>query len=499
MKKLKIKEKLNSSVYTKLFLTMSIVITIIILFLVLINNIVLERFYYNSKLEEVKKSYKKINELYTNEEYSEAKIEAEITTISSKNDFDVLIKTDKGIITYSTDKNLKNNLEKIYAASKEEGETTTTLYKTDTVEITKVKNTTESFNFVFLMGILDNGYTLYIRVPIAPIQESAKISNELLVGVAAVAIIIAGICTSFVTKKFTKPITELNEIATRMSELDFSKKYRINDSADEIDNLGKSINKMSDKLEKTIKQLQESNIELERDVEEKSKIEEMRTRFISDVSHELKTPIALIQGYAEGLIDNVNDDEESRKYYAEVILDESNKMDKLVKQLLELMKIEYGERAFNDTEFNITEMIEEVVRKCDMMIKEKEIKVKIKNKKPVIVNADEFYIEQVITNYLTNAIKHTKKVKDKKEIIINIEKNKKTGKNRISVENTGDKLNTEDFERVWKRFYKADESRNRSDGGTGIGLSIVKAIMTNYKSDYGVINTDTGVKFYFEI
>ena len=90
---------------------------------------------------------------------------------------------------------------------------------------------------------------------------------------------------------------------------------------------------MSDKLEITIGQLRQNNNELEMDIERKSKIEEMRKQFISDVSHELKTPIGLIQGYAEGLIENVNNDEESRKFYAEVILDEAEKMDKIVKQI----------------------------------------------------------------------------------------------------------------------------------------------------------------------
>src|SRR5699024_10155157 len=139
--------------------------------------------------------------------------------------------------------------------------------------------------------------------------------------------------------------------------------------------LGKNINTMSDKLETTIKQLRENNSELEKDIEEKSKIDDMRKQFISDVSHELKTPIALIQGYAEGLIENVNNDEESRKLYAEVILDESNKMDTLVKQLLELMKLEYGKREFNNEKFEIVELINEVIRKCKVMIDEKNIQI----------------------------------------------------------------------------------------------------------------------------
>lgn len=165
---------------------------------------------------------------------------------------------------------------------------------------------------------------------------------------AGFAILIAAVIVSYVSRKFTDPILELNDIAKKMSNLDFSHKYRIKDVDDEINNLGRSINVMSDKLERTINQLRNSNIELEKDIEEKSKIDEMRKSFISDVSHELKTPIALIQGYSEGLLENVNTDEESRKFYAEVILDETNKMDKLVKQLLELMKLEYGKRQFND-------------------------------------------------------------------------------------------------------------------------------------------------------
>ena len=310
---------------------------------------------------------------------------------------------------------------------------------------------------------------------------------------------ISAVVVSFVSKKFTEPILELNAIARNMANLDFSHKYRITDADDEINNLGKSINLMSDKLEKTIKQLRNTNIELEKDIEEKSKIDEMRKSFISDVSHELKTPIALIQGYSEGLLENVNTDDENRKFYAEVILDETNKMDKLVKQLLELMKLEYGKREFTDTEFNIVELEKEVIRKSKVMLEEKGVEVTLNSPEEINVIADDFYIEQVITNYLTNAIKHVEEVNGEKcisiENIVNVEKNKV----RIKVFNTGINIKEEDLTRIWNRFYKVDESRNRADGGTGIGLSFVKAIMSNYKNAYGVINKDNGVEFYFDL
>lgn len=218
-----------------------------------------------------------------------------------------------------------------------------------------------------------------------------------------------------------------------------------------------------------------------------------------DVSHELKTPIALIQGYAEGLIENVNNDEESRQFYASVILDEANKMDKLVKQLLELMKLEYGKREFNNEKFDICELIQEEIRKSKVMIEENNIEVEYNSENPVFVCADSFYIEQVVTNYFTNAIKHVKEVNGKKIIRITIKPDVEKGVVRISVFNTGDNISEENLNRIWNRFYKIDESRNRQDGGTGIGLSLVKAIMNNYKKDYGVINKEDGIEFYFDL
>ena len=351
--------------------------------------------------------------------------------------------------------------------------------------------------YILLSARLDNGYYLYIKLPLQFIYDSVKISNTFLYLIGGATVIISGIVTMFIAKRFTEPILELNDIAKRMAKLDFSKKYQENGAEDEINNLGKSINEMSRKLETTIKQLRTSNTELERDIEEKSKIDEMRRTFISDVSHELKTPIALIQGYSEGLIENVNSDEENRKFYAEVIQDEANKMDKLVKELLELMKLEYGGRKFNNTSFNIVELVNEVIRKSKVMLEENKIKVKFESEEEHYVYADEFYMEQILTNYLTNAIKNADEIEKEKYIEIKIEEKENTV--RISVFNTGKNISEENLNKIWRRFYKEDSSRNREAGGSGIGLSLVKAIMDNYKNEYGVKNKYNGVEFYFEL
>ena len=373
------------------------------------------------------------------------------------------------------------------------------LEETDKLEIRNIKDTETSANYILLSGKLDNGYGVYIRIPISSIQESVRISNRFLYLIAGIVIIVGGIAIIYISKTFSSPISELNNIAKKMANLDFSHKYAVTDDDDEINELGESINMMSDKLETTINQLRSTNIELERDIEKKSKIDEMRKSFISDVSHELKTPIALIQGYSEGLLENVNDDPESRKFYAEVILDETNKMDKMVRQLIELTKLEYEKREFNNRTFNIVELEKEIVRTSKVMIDEKQTEVIFETPDKIDVFADDMYLSQIITNYLTNAIKHVKDVDGEKYIKITNVVLQDKQKARVTVFNTGENISEENLNRIWNRFFKADEARNRDDGGSGIGLSIVRAIMNNYGNDYGVKNKPKGVEFYFEV
>ena len=340
MKLNKIKDIL-SSVKAKLFMTLSSTILLIILFLIVVNNFALEKFYLYKKQNTLKTVYESINNYYKTPG-QDNDIQTELEKLSIKNNFDILIKDNNGINLYTTNKNfstvigsINDILDRINTSGGKE------LESNDNYTIKKQRDIKNGLTYMMLSGKMENGYFLYIRIPLNSIQDSVSISNNFLLMMAGFTILIASIMVTIVSKKFTEPILELNNIAKKMSNLDFSQKYQVTNARDEINNLGRSINTMSDKLERTIKQLRSSNIELERDIEEKSKIDEMRKTFISDVSHELKTPIALIQGYSEGLLENVNSDEESRKFYAEVILDETNKMDKLVKQLLELMKLEY--------------------------------------------------------------------------------------------------------------------------------------------------------------
>ena len=258
--------------------------------------------------------------------------------------------------------------------------------------------------------------------------------------------------------------------------------------------MGESFNTMSRKLEETISELKRANNQLQKDIEQKEKIENMRSEFLGNVSHELKTPIALIQGYAEGLKEGVNEDPESREFYCDVIMDEADKMNQMVKNLLVLNQLEFGSEELEVTRFDVVKLIQGVLASCEILIQQAEASVDFVADDTVYVWADEFKTEQVFRNYLTNAIHHVGK-----ERRIEIRVMHKEDNVRVSVFNSGNPIPEEDLGKLWDKFYKVDKAHTREYGGNGIGLSIVKAIMESFHQDYGVNNFDNGVEFWFEL
>ncbi len=332
-----------------------------------------------------------------------------------------------------------------------------------------------------------------IRTNLESIEESAAIANKFLAYIGIVVVIIGSAAMYLISKKFTKPLLDLAEIAKSMSELNFEIKYSVKDK-DEIGVLGDSINALSDRLEATITELKQANNELTKDIQEKTEIDEMRKEFLSNVSHELKTPISLIQGYAEGLKENINDDEESRDFYCEVIMDEASKMNQMVKKLLSLNELEFGNNTVNFERFDIVDLIRSVLDTTEILFKQKGVKLYFEQEEPIYVWADEFLIEQVVTNYISNALNH---VSGQNIIEIKLIKGEETV--RVAVFNTGENIPEQDLDKIWIKFYKIDKARTREYGGSGIGLSIVKAIMNSHNRSCGVINHPIGVEFWFEL
>lgn len=489
------------SINNKLFVWLALLVFIVIFIIALLNTTALQSFYIYTKREDLSNLYVEINKIYSKYDYQKEQslINKELENIDSKKNIDIVVQNGKEITIYSTSKDFSQNrfflskpdislylnsknLKKYFVSGKK--------YFTEVISDSSLNS-----DFVFLFGKLDNNFNIFIRTPMESIKESVLITNRFLIIGGAVALLISAVLALLISNTFTKPIKELNTISKKMSNLDFSQKYVVT-TDDEIGMLGTSINTLSSSLEKTIGELKKANLELEKDIEETSKLSEMRSRFISDVSHELKTPIALIQGYAEGLRDGIVEDEESKKYYLEVILDEANKMAELTRGLLDLSNLEYGKNELNIQTFNITELINNLIKKQELIFNEKNINVEFNYTKELIVKGDTFRIEQVLINYLNNAIKN---VNDENLIKISIDDSLENNLIRVSVFNSGNHIKEEDLLRIWNRLYKADSSRNRETGGSGIGLSLVRAIMKQHNMNYGCDNVDGGVTFYFEL
>lgn len=347
--------------------------------------------------------------------------------------------------------------------------------------------------YLELFGQLESGSFVYIRTNYQSMTDSVQISNRFLGYIGLAAIILSVILMLIISNSFTKPIFQLTDIARRMSQLDFEAKYQVT-TQDEIGMLGSSINILSEQLEGTISELKSANNELQKDIENKIQIDEMRKEFLSNVSHELKTPIALIQGYAEGLEDNINEDSQSREFYCDVIIDEANKMNKIVKKLLSLNQIEFGKNQLHFERFDIVQVIGSVISSARLLASQKDARIIMEEYEPVYVWADEYMVEEVITNYISNAINH---VDGEKEIIVRVEQKEEAV--HISVFNTGKCIPNEELDKIWIKFYKVDKARTRAYGGSGIGLSIVKAIVESMNQNCGVINREDGVEFWFDL
>ena len=368
-----------------------------------------------------------------------------------------------------------------------------TIKKFEDCVVQQVSDRFAGMDYVECWGSLKNDYYFLIRTPLESITESVQISNRFYFFVGAVVTVVSALILALLIRRLTRPIKELTVLSKRMASLDFEDRYKSN-AGNEIDVLGDSFNKMSDELEKTISELKTANLELQKDIENKIEIDKRRKEFLDNVSHELKTPIALIQGYAEGLKDNISDDPESREFYCEVIMDEAQKMNKLVKNLLTLNQLESGKDPVVMERFDLVSVIRGVLQNMDIMLQQSGAEVVFEENAPVYVWADEFKVEEVVTNYTSNAIHH---LGGEKKIVIRLLKS--DGKARVSVFNTGTPIPEEDIPNLWQKFYKVDKARTREYGGSGIGLSIVKAIMEGMQQEYGVTNFENGVEFWFTL
>ena len=470
-----------------------LLITSTILLCLLANSTLLEKYYINNKKNALIKSYASINAASNAGDITSELYDIELQKIRDKYNINVLVldSDSKMVKTTMIDqefaiKHLLNNI--FYGVNKED-----ILVENKGYMIQIVTDGRTQTEYIEMWGMLDNGYFFILRSALESIQESVSISNRFMAYVGFIAIAVSILLVIGLANRITKPIMELAGISERMKHLDFNAKYTGNDRT-EIAILGHNINEMSEALESTISELKTANNQLLKDIEKKDQIDEMRREFLSNVSHELKTPIALIQGYAEGLREGINDDAESREFYCDVIIDEAAKMNIMVRKLLTLNQLESGSEVVSMERFDITALIRNYISSSDILLKERDISVRMEDYEAIYVWGDEFKVEEVFMNYFTNAIHYAQG-----ENIIDVKLRSTDQQVRISVFNTGAPIPQDSIEHIWEKFYKVDKARTREYGGSGIGLSIVKAIVESMNQKYGVVNYENGVEFWFTL
>lgn len=459
-----------------------------------LNTTLLPRYYMHNKKEVLMENYQTISNASAQNELESDEFAVTFDNLCSNGNIMALILLQDGKVLRSS----VNDLDALRTEFWDvllHGDKMEVLYSNKQYQLLKKTDTRLDSEYLVLVGVLENGDMVLMRTAVESIRESVAISNRFLLFAGAAAIVASILVAFFTTRHITKPLQQLTDISKRMVDLDFNAKYESDQSNSyEVEELGNHINRLSENLERTISELKTANVELQDDIEKKIQIDEMRKEFLSNVSHELKTPLALIQGYAEGLQECINDDAESREFYCEVIIDEADKMNRMVKKLLTLNQLEFGNDQVIMERFDMTELIRGVANSTKILMEQKGIRLELENSEEAWVWGDEFKVEEVITNYMSNAINHADGEK-----LIRVFYTRSEDKLRVSVFNTGQPIPEEDIEKIWVKFYKVDKARTREYGGSGIGLSIVKAIMDSFHQRCGVINHEDGVEFWMEL
>ena len=372
------------------------------------NNFLLERYYVAKKEAALQRIYDNMNKVEDVDDYLMDDFENTLSEYCTRYNLSAIILTDEFVpLLYGTENYQKQELQGRlwgYLMGIDKSETEV-LKENDNYVIQKTQDFKDKVDYLEIWGAFNTGYYFMMRIPMESIRDSVRTSNEFLGYFIVIGLAVSMILISWMSRKITTPLQELTELSKRMADLDFDAKYT-SGGQNEIGQLGEHFNQMSETLERTISELKTANNQLQNDIEEKIQIDEMRKEFLSNVSHELKTPIALIQGYAEGLKECINDDAESRDFYCEVIMDEAAKMNNMVKKLLTLNHLESGKDAIVFERFDLTKLVRTVVHSAELLADQKGAKILFEETESHYVWADEFKTEEVVTNFVSNAINH---------------------------------------------------------------------------------------------
>lgn len=469
------------SIALRLFGGISGCILLLLVALVLLNSLALKGYYVRQKEKQVSSTFHTVNNVCSSTEA----LQQTLIYLQDNGTVDMVLWSNRQVLytTQNTDRVLlPANIEQAPG----------TYRMTVTEEESMLSGHTGEGQAIRLIGTLDNGWHIHLRTPVAAIEESVAITNQFLLISGGVALVISLLVSLALSRRFTDPIRRLALEADRVARLDFTGRHTI-EGQDELAQLGRSIRTMSLALEETIGQLRQANQQLTADIAVKEEQDRTRRAFIANVSHELKTPLALIGTYAEGLREDIAAGGDNRDYYCEVIEDEARKINGLLRRMTMLMQLESGGEQLEREAFEVTELLLGLAEKYRPAMEEKQVRLQL-DLTPAVVWADAYLMENVLQNYLSNALNHVTVGGVIRLSVKSVEQ-----RIAVTVYNTGSPIPPPELPRIWDSFYKVDKARTRAYGGSGIGLSVVAAVMKAHGCPYGVENRPDGVAFYVEL
>ena len=459
--------KKKSNLRTKIWMYLIIFSASILLFLWLFQIIFLKTYYREFRLNRLGNSVKKVLNSFHDSNYEDL-----LDDISLEDEICIEV----------VNNNMTKYLSVIYNKGCMGAETSieNSYYKKDFINSNLSKKVYTLINPRFknktiIYGIkLDDSNYAFVSASLEPIDTTITVLKNQFIYVTMLVIILSLIVSYFVSKKISSGVIKINKEAKKLSKGNFDVKFDTDQPILELSELAETLEYTKDELSKT---------------------ENLRRELLANVSHDLKTPLTMIKAYAEMVRDVTYKDDTKRTKDLNIIIEETDRLNVLVNDILELSKIQSGTQKLTIEQFDLEKFVKNIIKRYDIMSENKKYKFKVSINKNIIVSADRKRIEQVMYNLINNAINYTG---DDKKIIINALELENTV--RIEVKDTGKGIDKEELENIWDKYYKIDKTHSREQVGSGVGLSIVKNILINHNCNYGVESIKgNGTTFYFEL
>lgn len=457
----------KSNLRTKIWMYLIIFSASILLFLWLFQIIFLKTYYREFRLNKLENSVKKVLNSFHDSNYEDL-----LDDISLEDEICIEV----------VNNNMTKYLSVIYNKGCMGAETSieNSYYKKDFINSNLSKKVYTLINPRFknktiIYGIkLDDSNYAFVSASLEPIDTTITVLKNQFIYVTMLVIILSLIVSYFVSRKISSGVIKINREAKKLSKGNFDVKFDTDQPILELSELAETLEYTKDELSKT---------------------ENLRRELLANVSHDLKTPLTMIKAYAEMVRDVTYKDDTKRTKDLNIIIEETDRLNVLVNDILELSKIQSGTQKLTIEQFDLEKFVKNIIKRYDIMSENKKYKFKVSINKNIIVSADRKRIEQVMYNLINNAINYTG---DDKKIIISALELENTV--RIEVKDTGKGIDKEELENIWDKYYKIDKTHSREQVGSGVGLSIVKNILINHNCNYGVESIKgNGTTFYFEL